>query len=582
MLRNAIAIALLCLMGCAPAPAPKSVSIAPLVEEFVYGALGYSPVAAAAAGLHSRNGVSFDEALDQFDAASLAKYRQFLEGFRARLEKEVKPENLAPEERADYDIIAGQIRLALLELDTLQAYRHNPTVYVELAGSALFNPFVLEYAPLEQRFGHIIARLEKLPVLFDQARANLVDSPEIWTKVAIDENEGNLALINGVLSKQCPPVRKEAFEKAKASALKAITAFNQYLSKDLAKKTSGWRLGKEKYAAKFAAVLDLGVTPDQLLADAESELARVRTKMLGTGGPMFERMYPGEREPENPSLLVSKVLAKVAERRSARERYFDDARRDLDEARSFVRAKNLMKLPARDNLQVIETPVFMRGIYAVGGFNPAPALEPKLGAFYWLTPIPDDWPKERVDSKLREYNFYGLKILTIHEAIPGHYLQFEYANDVQPEARRVLRSVFGNGPNVEGWAVYATDLLIEQGYLEDDPRMLMTWYKQYLRAVANTILDIRMQSMGMTDEEAVKLMIEQTFQEKEEATAKLVRAKLSSTQLPTYFAGYRAWRRLRDRIEKSRGAAFQLASFHEEALKPGAIPMPSLERIMGK
>lgn len=582
MIRYAFAIALLCWTGCAPAPAPKAASIAPLVEEFVHGALSYSPVAAAAAGLHSRNGVSFDEALDQFDSASLAKYRQFLVGFRARLDKEINPETLGPEDHADYDIMTGQIRLALLELDTLQAYRHNPTVYVELAGSALFNPFVLEYAPLEQRYGHIIARLEKLPALLDQARANLVDSPEIWTKVAIDENEGNLALIDGVLTKQCPPVRKEAFDKAKAGATKAIQEFNQYLSKDLSQRTSDWRLGKEKYAAKFAAVLDLGITPEQLLADAESELVRVRGRMLGTASPMFDRIYAGQKPPESPNLLVSKVLAKVAERRSTREKYFEDARRDLEEARGFVRAKNLMKLPARDNLQVIETPVFMRGIYAVGGFNPAPALEPKLGAFYWLTPIPADWPKERVDSKLREYNFYGLKILTIHEAIPGHYLQFEYANDVQPEARRVLRSVFGNGPNVEGWAVYATDLLIEQGYMADDPRMLMTWYKQYLRAVANTILDIRMQSMGMTDEEAVKLMIEQTFQEKEEATAKLVRAKLSSTQLPTYFAGYRAWRRLRDRIEKGRGSAFQLAAFHEEALKPGAIPMPSLERILGK
>ncbi len=548
----------------------------------MYGALTFSPVAAAAAGLHSRNGVSLDEALDQFDGVSVAKYRQFLEGFGARLDKEVKPETLDPEARADYDIIAGQIRVALLELDTLQAYRHNPTVYVELAGSALFNPFMLEYAPLEQRYGHIIARLQKLPALFEQARANLVDSPEIWTKVAIEENEGNLALINGVLTKQCPAARKEAFDKAKAAASKAITGFNQYLSKDLARNTSDWRLGKEKYAAKFAAVLDLGVTPAQLLSDAESELARVRVRMLETGGPMFDEMYPGQKRPESPNELVSKVLMRVAERRSTREKYFDDARRDLEEARNFVRAKNLMTLPARDNLQVIETPVFMRGIYAVGGFNPAPALEPKLGAFYWLTPIPPDWPKARADSKLREYNYYGLKILTIHEAIPGHYLQFEYANDVQPEARRVLRSVFGNGPNVEGWAVYGTDLLIEQGYLAEDPRMMMTWYKQYLRAVANTILDIRMQSMEMTDEEAVNLMIEQTFQEKEEATAKLVRAKLSSTQLPTYFAGYRAWRRLRDRIEKSRGAAFQLAAFHEEALKPGAIPMPSLERILGK
>lgn len=137
----------------------------------------------------------------------------------------------------------------------------------------------------------------------------------------------------------------------------------------------------------------------------------------------------------------------------------------MAEARQFVREKNLLTLPAIDNLQVIETPEFMRGIYSVGGFKPAPALEPHLGAFYWLTPIPPTLAKESIESKLREYNYYGLKILTIHEAMPGHYVQFEYANKVQPTLRRFLRGVFGNGPYVEGWAVYATDLLLEQGYL---------------------------------------------------------------------------------------------------------------------
>ena len=203
------------------------------------------------------------------------------------------------------------------------------------------------------------------------------------------------------------------------------------------------------------------------------------------------------------------------------------------------------KLPGRDNLQLIETPAYMRGVYGVGGFNPAPPLQPELGAFYWLTPIPSTWPKERVESKLREYNDYGLRILTIHEAIPGHYVQFEYASRVEPKPRRVLRSLFGSGPYVEGWAVYATDIMLKEGYLAHDPELQLTWGKQMLRAIANTILDIRMHTMGMSDEEAMKLMLERTFQEKEEASAKLQRAKLGACQLPTYFAGYRGWTRLR-------------------------------------
>ncbi len=229
---------------------------------------------------------------------------------------------------------------------------------------------------------------------------------------------------------------------------------------------------------------------------------------------------------------------------------------------------------------MIETPEFMRGIYAVGGFNPAPALEPQLGAFYWLTPIPSTWTKERIESKLREYNTYGLKILTIHEAMPGHYLQFEYANDVQPQLRKVLRAVFGNGPYVEGWAVYATDLLLEQGYLNGSPELRLTFLKHHLRVLANTILDVRLHTMGMNDQEALALMIDQGFQEREEATEKLQRAKLSSVQLPTYFVGYRDWKRLRRRVLHEKGSAYALKQFHESALREGAVPIPVLSRLL--
>ena len=255
-----------------------------------------------------------------------------------------------------------------------------------------------------------------------------------------------------------------------------------------------------------------------------------------------------------------------------------DAKRDLEEARRFVIDKGLLTLPARDNLQVIETPVFMRGIYGVGGFNSAPALEPQLGAFYWITPVGKDWPKERVESKLREYNYYGLKLLTIHEAIPGHYVQLEYANEIQPKERRVLRSAFGNGPYVEGWAVYATEVMLDEGFLGKSAELRLTFLKQQLRMISNTILDVRMQTMGMTDAEAMDLMLNKTFQEKEEATAKLQRAQLSSTQLPTYYVGWKEWRRLREARQKA--ANFQIAQFHEKALRVGAVPMPALAKLL--
>jgi uncharacterized protein (DUF885 family) len=261
----------------------------------------------------------------------------------------------------------------------------------------------------------------------------------------------------------------------------------------------------------------------------------------------------------------------------------DQAKKDLAEATAFVRQKDLLTLPPRSNLEVIPTPEFMRGIYAVGGFNPAPPLQPELGAFYWITPIPKSWPKDRIESKLREYNDYGLQHLTIHEAMPGHYVQLEYANDVQPKSRRLLRNVFGNGPYIEGWAVYAQQLMTDQGYPEPNSLgMRLTWYKQLLRVLANTILDIRLQTMGMTDQQALDLMINDTYQEKEEATAKLQRAQLSSCQLPTYYSGWKGWLQTRDHYQQKQGANFSLKDFHEHALKQSAVPLPALDRLLNQ
>ena len=184
---------------------------------------------------------------------------------------------------------------------------------------------------------------------------------------------------------------------------------------------------------------------------------------------------------------------------------------------------------------------------------PRPRWNPNSGAFYWITPIPGNWPKDRIESKLREYNTYGVQELTIHEAMPGHYVQFEFANAVQPKTRRLLRNLFGNGPYVEGWAVYTQQLMSDEGYLNNSAALRMTFLKQMLRVITNTILDIRIQTMGMTEQEALDLMMKDAFQEKEEATAKWQRAQLSSTQLPTYFVGWRGWLRLRAEAEKRPG-----------------------------
>lgn len=534
-----------------------------LTSDFVYGSLALSPVTATATGYHEHNRIALDEQLDDYSPSGIDAQRRFYQGIQSRISA-LAGASLDPEQNTDLEIIRSNTGLALLELDTIQSYRHNPTVYVELVGNALFNPLVLNYAPKEQRFHQIIERLKKVPALFGQAKANLVDAPEVWNRVAVEENQGNTDLIDKQLRAAVPDAEKSDYNAAAAAALASLHDFNTFLRDTLSKKQSDWRLGKDKYARKFNYALTIHETPEQLLAEAEADLSKTRVDMEKLAAPK----------------TVKQALDEIARQHATPETYIAQAKKTLEEATTFVRSKMLVTLPPGGNLQVIDTPEFMRGIYGVGGFNPAPALQPDLGAFYWVTPIPKDWPKEKIESKLREYNEYGMQELTIHEAMPGHYVQFEYANEVQPLPRRLLRAVFANGPYVEGWAVYAQQIMSDEGYLNNSTALRMTFLKQMLRVLANTILDVRLQTMGMTDQQALDLMINETYQEKEEATAKLQRAQLSSCQLPTYYAGWKGWLEARGQYQKRQGAAYSLRDFNDRGLKEGSVPLRLLGRLI--
>jgi len=570
-------------VGCGKTPAQK---LTALSEEFVYGSLAFSPSAATAAGLHQYQKQNFDEMLDDFGAQSLAKQRTFYEKFGARL-ADLKIGELTPEDRADLTILQDQIALNLLDLTEIHSHLHSPQLYVETLGNALFAPYVLEYAPKPDRIRHIIARLQKVPLYLDQASTNLVSAPDVWNRVAIEENQGNINLVDKEIRAGVPPGQSDNYARAARPALEAMAKFDEFLRNSLSARNSpDWRLGGTMYTRKFRYALESGSEPDNTLQQAERDLIAVRARMLELALPLHRGAFPSHKDHSDLSgagrenAVIGEVLGKIADRHATRESYLDDARKALDEARAFVQEKHLLTLPSRANLQVIPTPEFMRGSYPVGGFNAAPALEPQLGAFYWVTPIPPSWPKERADSKLREYNFYKLKLLTLHEAMPGHYVQMEIANDVQPKGRRLLRSIFGNGPYIEGWGQYSTQAMLDEGFLNRSPEMALTFAKEELRVLANTIIDIRLQMLGMTDQEALDTMQKQTFQEVEEATAKLQRAKLTSAQLPMYYVGWRAWVKARDEYKQAKGSAFSLADFNDRALKEGAVPISVLGSLL--
>jgi uncharacterized protein (DUF885 family) len=463
-------------------------------------------------------------------------------------------------------------------------------VYVELLGSGLFLPMTQDYAPKEVRIEDVISRIEQIPRFLDQARSQLVDADPIFISTAVDENQGNVDMVDGLANDiAADSVLKAQYDKVAPPAKKALNDFSQWMKNDLGKRpTHGrtWRLGEEWYALKFRYVMETSIDPAKLLAEAEGETKRVRAEMLQLALPLYKEMYPGQDDysslpaQERENKIIGAVLDKIGEEHPKRDQLAEAIKGDLAGITQFIRDKKIVTLSGRDNLKVIPTPEFMRGIYSVAGFHSAPPLEPTAEAQYWVTPIDPKTPEAKAESRLREYNNYTLKWLSMHEALPGHYVQAEHANDVQPATRRLVRNMFANGPYVEGWAEYAADVMTDAGYLDSNPKFRLVRMKIWLRAVSNTILDIRMQTMNMTDQEAMDLMMKETFQTQAEADGKLVRAKLSSTQLPTYFLGNRQWWVLRKKYEAAKGSAFSLEKFHDRALDQGPLPLEYLERII--
>jgi uncharacterized protein (DUF885 family) len=577
-------------------PAPASAKFAKLSEDFIHDTLALSPSSASQAGYHRRvdpktgKTIALDALLDDVSAAGMAEQRRVYAEWRERFRTETPLASLGIEDAADWQLIDDQIAFNLLELDRIQTYKHNPTAYVELLGSALFQPLTDDYAPEDVRLGHILSRIAATPRFLDQARSQLVDADPIFIKVAIEENDGNIDLIQSTIAAAIPAGSKlkAQFDQAAPAAIDALKNFSRFLQDDLAKRHTDrtWRLGKELYAEKFRLVMETPVTPDHVLAEAEGELKKTRAEMLQIALPLHKQYFPDHDDHANLSpqerenKVIGEVLHKISDDHPKRNDLLPTVKDDLAGIRQFIIDKKIVSLKSRDNLKVIPTPPFMRGIYSVAGFHGAPPLDPNAEAQYWVTPIDPKTPEDMAESKLHEYNNWVLKWLTIHEALPGHYVQAEHANDIQPVSRRLVRSLFSNGAYVEGWAEYIAQVMMQQGFADNDPRYRISYLKVWLRALGNTILDVRMQTMGMTDDEAMSFMMNDAFQTRAEAEGKLQRAKLSSTQLPTYFVGTSEWWRLRRAYEAAKGKDFTLADFHDRALDQGALPVPWLSNIL--
>jgi uncharacterized protein (DUF885 family) len=532
-----------------------------LTGRFIDHYLRMHPEGATALGVRQ-----YDHRLNDYSAGGVAAAVSMYRAYRDTLHT-IRVETLSPAHMIDYDIFQQVLEEHIFELEVLREWEWNPLSYN--ATDALYLLIARDGIPLETRMRAMIQRLQALPAVLEAAQRQLKRPPAMHTQTAIQQNKGGIALLESTLpgfAEKLPAPLRDSLYAARDSAVSALRAYGRWLHADLLQRSTGeFRLGRDRYARKFALQLDTDMAPEQLLAEAERLLAECTDEMDRTATSLFPALFPGAPLPERSDDRIRRVLDRLAEDHPDDSTIVGQAEADLVEARDFVRTHDLVTVPD-EPLEIIVMPEFQRGV-AVAYCDSPGALERDGKTFFAIAPTPEHWTHARRLSFYREYNRHMLKNLVVHEAMPGHFLQLVTAN--RAEAPTLLRSVFPSGVFAEGWATYCEQLMADAGF--GGQEMKMQQLKMYLRLLINAILDQRVHAGGITEREAMQLMMERGFQEEGEAAGKWRRACLTSVQLSTYFYGNLRMRELRQRAEAEAGSSFSLRGFHDTVLSYGTI-----------
>jgi uncharacterized protein (DUF885 family) len=560
----------------APAPAPPPPTPDQVFESLAKRYLDefpqLSPVDATALGDHR-----FDDRIDDVSVAGWNAQLAFSERYLAALQA-IDRARLSRANQVDALLLAHELEYQRWRLATLEDWRWNPLIYTRLAGDALYNLIARDFAPEEQRLRNLGKRLEELPRLLQQERETLDPArvPKVHAETAVKQNAGLVSLLEGEITHRIATLAasdQEALRAGVARARSAITQHQIWLEKRLVPEAQGdFRLGQKLYDEKLAYALFSPLTREEIRARAEAELTATRAAMYDVARQVLKGRRGAPALPEKPSATQQQRAIRAALElanadRPARDGVLDAARAALAGATQFVREKNLVSLPD-EPLEIVAMPEFKQGVALAYCDSPG-ALDAGQKTIYAVSPIPASWTRAQTESFLREYNSRSIRNLTVHEAMPGHYLQLAHAN----EYPSTLRAVLGSGPFIEGWAVYAERVMVDAGYGDGDPLMRLVQLKWYLRTIVNALLDQAVHVDGISRATAMKLMTETGFQEEREAAGKWTRAQLTSAQLPVYFVGAQEHFALRAEAEQRAGASFDVKAYHDRLLSFGSPPV---------
>lgn len=511
------------------------------------------------------------------DAATRAKKLAFANEWLEKFNK-LDTRQLSPRQRTDLALLVNKLEKDRWYLNTWREYEWNPSLHnIAQPLDLILNT---EYAAKPQRLRTILKRLAGVPDFYAAAQASIVNPTREHTQLAIAQAPGTLAVLadlgKAAQESILTPQEKAIFAQRVANAGTALLGYVDFLTA-IDKNTANFRpfrAGKDLYEQKFALEIQSSSSAEQTFRKALATREELLKRMDTISDELWPRYMGGVTKPADRFRKIGMMIDKLSSRHVAREDFLPEIRRQIPALHKFVTEKNLLTLDADKPLEVRETPMYQRGVAGASIDAPGP-YRPKDKTYYNVTPL-DGLSAEQAESSLREYNEWILQILNIHEAIPGHYAQLVYAN----RSPSLVKSLFGNGAMVEGWAVYGERMMLENGYGDNAPEMWLMYSKWNLRSVTNTILDYGVHVLGMGQAEALDLLTRQAFQTRQEAEEKWRRVQLTSVQLTSYYSGYEQIMELRERRKQQLGDRFDLKEFHDQFLGYGNAPVKMISELM--
>jgi uncharacterized protein (DUF885 family) len=486
-------------------------------------------------------------------------------------------DSLNNQNKTDFYLIENQLKSSIWSINKFKSYQWNPAQYNVSEGFAeIINN---NYAPLAQRLAAVKERLTFVPAYYEAAKKNIQNPTAEHTALAIDQNTGGLSvfevdLVEALKKSSISAQEKEKISSLSKDAISAIQSYCSYLKELKNEQPKSFRIGKELYEEKFAFDIQSNYTAQGIYEKAIIHKKELHQKMFAITKQLWPKYFATENCPSDSLIAIKKMIDRLSVEHVKPSEFQAAIDKQIPLLVEFIKNKNLIYIDPSKPLVVRKEPAYMAGVAGASISSPGPY--DKNGNTYYNVGSLAGWDEATAESYLREYNQYILQILNIHEAIPGHYTQFVYAN----QSPSLIKSILGNGAMIEGWAVYTEKMMLENGYGNNDPAMWLMYYKWNLRSTCNTIIDYSIQVNNMQKEAVIDLLTKEAFQQQAEAEGKWKRATLTQVQLCSYFTGFTEIIDLREAIKNKEKEQFDLKKFHETFLSFGSAPVKYIAALM--